>query len=84
MATETRPTSSEVLSPERRVFITRSASADGTGVLLVAVPIIGFLIDPLIRHFPGMWRPVGDVDSFKVGETVKVNFRDPLHLPGLA
>jgi menaquinol-cytochrome c reductase iron-sulfur subunit len=24
-----------------------------------------------------MWRPVGSVDSFKIGKTVKVTFRDP-------
>jgi len=76
MATE--ESRGEALSPERRVFITKvSLLLMGLAGLLVAVPVVGFLIGPLIRQFPGTWRPVGSVDSFQVGKTVKVNFRDP-------
>ncbi|HKN00354.1 MAG TPA: ubiquinol-cytochrome c reductase iron-sulfur subunit [Candidatus Binataceae bacterium] len=78
MATETPPPSNEALSPERRVFITKvSMVAMGLVSLLVAVPIVGFLIGPLVRRFPDVWRSVGSVDSFKIGQTVKVSFRDP-------
>ena len=76
MATD--PSRGEVLSPERRAFVTKvSLVLMGLAALLVAVPVVGFLIGPLVRRFPGMWRPVGAVDSFKVGQTVKVSFRDP-------
>ena len=75
MATEP---SGEVLSPERRLFITKvSLVLMGFAALLVAVPVVGFLIGPLIRRFPGMWRSVGDVNTFTIGTTVKVTFRDP-------
>ena len=68
----------EVLSPERRVFVTKvSILLMGFAALLIGVPVVGFLIGPLVRRFPGMWRPVGSVDSFQIGKTVKVNFRDP-------
>src|SRR5437763_1559311 len=78
MATETQPTRGEVLSPERRIFITRvSILLMAIASLLVAVPVIGFLIGPLVRKFPDVWRSVGALDDFKIGETVKVSFRDP-------
>ncbi len=78
MATETAQSRGEALSPERRVFITKASLVlMGFASLLVAVPIIGFIIGPLVRRFPPRWRPVGSVDNFKVGETVKVDFRDP-------
>ena len=78
MATETPSDRGDLLSPERRVFITKvSLLLMGVASLLVAVPVVGFLIGPLVRRFPGRWRSIGNVDSFKVGETVKVAFRDP-------
>jgi len=78
MAIETRPASDELLSSERRAFLNKlSIGLAGVASLLVAVPIVGFLIGPLIRRFPDVWRSVGSVDEFKVGTTVKVNFRDP-------
>jgi menaquinol-cytochrome c reductase iron-sulfur subunit len=77
MATE-KPQQGDLLSPERRAFITKvSIALMGFAGLLVAIPVVGFLIGPLVRRFPGIWRPIGRVDSFKIGETVKVDFRDP-------
>jgi menaquinol-cytochrome c reductase iron-sulfur subunit len=78
MATEAGRAGGEALSPERRVFITRlSILLIGIASLLVAVPVIGFLIGPLLSRLPQVWRSVGELDDFKVGETVKVSFRDP-------
>jgi menaquinol-cytochrome c reductase iron-sulfur subunit len=42
---------------------------------------VGFLVSPLIRKAPRVWRPVGPVDRFKVGETVSVAFEDASPLP---
>ncbi len=65
-------------SPERRNFVARvSIGLMGLGALIVAVPVIGFIIGPLIRRAPDVWRPVGKVDDFKIGTTVKVAFLDP-------
>ncbi len=78
MATDSGESRGEALSPERRIFITKvSLALMGFAAMLVAVPIVGFIIGPLVRRFPAIWRPVGKVDSFKIGETVKVDFRDP-------
>ena len=73
--------------PERRRFLTRISIALSTFVAAVmGVPVVGFLVSPLIRKAPRVWRPVGPVDHFKVGETVNVSFEDasPPDLPGPA
>ena len=42
-----------------------------------SVPIIGYLIGPLINPEPEAWRDVGAVDDFTVGKTVGVTYEDP-------
>ena len=66
----------------RRRFLSRISIALSTlAAAVVGVPVIGFLVSPLIRKPPRVWRPVGGVDQFKVGETVSVNFDDSSPLP---
>ncbi len=78
MATEAGGANGEALSAERRAFLTKiSLLLVGAASLLVAVPIIGFIIGPIIRRFPAIWRPVGRIENFRIGQTVKVDFRDP-------
>ena len=48
---------------------------------LVGLPVIGFLLAPLLRRPPGVWQTVGPLDAFSVGQTVLVQFRDPSPLP---
>lgn len=61
----------------RRKFFERLSIALGGAVTVVlAVPAIGFIIAPLFRHTPQVWRPVGKADSFKIGDTVAVRFED--------
>jgi menaquinol-cytochrome c reductase iron-sulfur subunit len=48
---------------------------------LIGVPVLGFVLAPLVRRPPEDWRPVGSLDSFKIGQTVKVEFTDPSPLP---
>jgi menaquinol-cytochrome c reductase iron-sulfur subunit len=50
-------------------------SVGGVATLLVGIPIIGYVLSPLIRGEPKVWRDVGAVSNFKVGETVQVNFQ---------
>ncbi len=77
----------EPASPRRRDFLAWLAAACGvTGAALVGVPILGFLLAPLVRRTRVVWRAVGKVDDFRSGETVEVAFLDasPLVWSGVA
>ncbi len=74
-------------SARRRRFLAWLAAASGvTGAALVGVPILGFLLAPLFRRTPTVWRAVGKADDFRSGETVEVAFLDasPLVWSGVA
>ena len=79
MVSETRkPTRGEALSPERRRFMGRlSIALSAIAATIVGIPVVGFILGPLIAPEKDVWRVVGTVDSFKAGETVKVSFLDP-------
>jgi len=69
---------SEVLSPERRRFLSRiSLALSAIAAIIVGVPVVGFILGPLIAPEADVWRTVGAVDSFERGQTVKVSFLDP-------
>jgi menaquinol-cytochrome c reductase iron-sulfur subunit len=66
----------------RRQFLTKlSLALGGVGTAIVGLPIVGFLFAPLFNKPPEIWRPVGPVDQFKIGETVEVSFLDASPLP---
>ncbi len=66
----------------RREFLGRLSLAFGAGsAAIVGIPIVGFVLSPLIQKPPQLWRAVGAIDSFKIGETVEVAFLDPSPLP---
>jgi menaquinol-cytochrome c reductase iron-sulfur subunit len=68
--------------PERRRFLTRLSIALSSFVAAaLGVPVVGFLLSPLVRKAPRVWRQVGPVNRFKVGETVSVAFEDASPLP---
>lgn len=48
---------------------------------LLGVPIIGFLVSPLLKRAPSEWRAVGAADTFAIGSTVQVTFLDASPLP---
>ncbi len=67
---------------KRRRFLSRlSLALSGLAAAVMGVPVVGFLLSPLARKQPRVWRPVGSVDSFKVGETINVTFEDASPLP---
>jgi menaquinol-cytochrome c reductase iron-sulfur subunit len=69
-------------SPERRRFLTRiSIALSGAVAAVMGLPVVGFLFAPLIRKPPRVWRAVGRVSDFRVGETVSVRFEDASPLP---
>jgi len=66
----------------RRRFLTfLSMGLGALAASLVGIPIIGFLVSPLLERVPRFWRPVGPLAQFTVGTTVKVTFLDASPLP---
>jgi menaquinol-cytochrome c reductase iron-sulfur subunit len=68
--------------PDRRRFLAKlSIALSGAMGALLGLPVVGFLIAPLTRKEPRVWRAVGRVSDFRVGETVNVRFEDASALP---
>jgi menaquinol-cytochrome c reductase iron-sulfur subunit len=66
----------------RRRFLSRiSLALSGLAAAVVSVPILAYLLSPLIQPPPEDWRDVGMVDNFQVGTTVEVAYEDPAPLP---
>jgi len=66
----------------RRRFLSRiSLALSGLAGAVVGVPIVAYLLSPLLNPGPNLWRNVGPVDAFKVGETVQVAIDEPSPLP---
>ncbi|MFO0874501.1 MAG: ubiquinol-cytochrome c reductase iron-sulfur subunit [Phycisphaerales bacterium] len=66
----------------RRLFLVRvSLGLTGVIALCAAVPVVGFIVGPFLRRVAPIWRAVGPLDSFKVGETVIVQFENTSSLP---
>lgn len=66
----------------RRRFLSRLSI--GLGCCCAGViggPVAGFMVAPLFRKTPQVWRAVGGITDFKVGETVNVHFIDASPLP---
>lgn len=77
MASETSQ-AARAASPERRRFLARLSIALSTiAAAIVGIPVVGFILGPLIAPEEPMWRAVGPVANFQVGQTVKVSFLDP-------
>jgi len=72
-------------SPEelsRRKFLARFSLAVGSvGALIVAFPVVGFIVAPFFQRQREVWRSVGKAQGFKVGETVAVEYEDAAPLP---
>jgi menaquinol-cytochrome c reductase iron-sulfur subunit len=66
----------------RRKFLARLSLTMGAfGGLILAVPMVGFILAPLFKHKQEVWRTVGKVESFKIGETTAVKYEDASPLP---
>jgi menaquinol-cytochrome c reductase iron-sulfur subunit len=73
----TRKTVTDPPDDARRRFLQKlSISLGAFAALLVGVPIVGFVLEPLLRRSAVAWRPVGKRDDFQVGQTVEVTFED--------
>jgi menaquinol-cytochrome c reductase iron-sulfur subunit len=69
------------MEPRRRFLSRFSIAVSAAVAAVMGVPVIGFLVSPLIRKAPRVWRAVGRVDDFKIGETANVSFEDASPLP---
>ena len=65
----------------RRLFVRITVAAGSAICALAGLPVLGFVLAPLVRPAPPRWRPVGSLESFRIGQTVKVDFTDPSPLP---
>jgi menaquinol-cytochrome c reductase iron-sulfur subunit len=66
----------------RRTFMIKLAMAIGAlEGIFIAIPALGALLAPFFRKIPSIWRDVGAVDDFTVGNTVLVSFQDSSPLP---
>ncbi len=77
----TAPESAEPISPERRRFLARASVGLCAGCGALAVPFVGFTLAPLLREVPVVWRAVGKLADFKIGETTNVSLVDASPLP---
>jgi len=66
----------------RRSFLGRiSLALSGLAAAVVSVPIIAYLLSPLLEPAPEEWRGLGLVQNFQIGETVEVAYDEPSSLP---
>jgi menaquinol-cytochrome c reductase iron-sulfur subunit len=66
----------------RRAFLNKlSLAIGGIGAALLGVPVIGFLLSPLLGRQPQQWVAVGAVDQFGLDQTVLITLTDPSPLP---
>lgn len=65
----------------RRLMMAVSIGAGALAAALAGVPLLGFFISPMLRKYPPVWRDVGPLDQFQVGDTVKVNLLTSDGLP---
>lgn len=73
-------TNGEIVS-RRRFLSFLSVSVGGVAAALVGIPVVGALLAPLFQKPPAIWRQVGNVDNFKIGDTTEVSFLDSSPLP---
>ena len=66
----------------RRNFLGRiSLALSGLAAAVVSVPIIAYLLSPLLEPTPDEWRDLGLVQNFGIGQTVEVAYDEPSSLP---
>ena len=75
MSSEESEVSTRGYSPSRRRFLALISYLLGAiAAGLVAIPIVGAYLSPLLAAPPGQWRRVGKVSDFPVGNFVEVTF----------
>jgi menaquinol-cytochrome c reductase iron-sulfur subunit len=66
----------------RRRFLSRiSLGLSALASVIVGIPIVAYLLSPLINPAKQTWRTLGPLNKFNVGETVEVDYDEPSPLP---
>lgn len=66
----------------RRNFLKVFALGIGTlGAAAAGLPLLGYLVAPLLVRVKPQWRPVGPLDKFDIGATTLVAFEDASPVP---
>jgi menaquinol-cytochrome c reductase iron-sulfur subunit len=65
----------------RQFFAKLGLAAGGIAAALVGIPVLGFIVAPVLERQPELWQSVGSVEKFKEGQTVEVSFADASPLP---
>lgn len=67
---------------DRRKFLSRlSLILSSIIAVLIAIPVVGSLLKPLLTRESAKWRDVGAAEEFEVGKVELVEFRGPQHRP---
>jgi menaquinol-cytochrome c reductase iron-sulfur subunit len=74
-----RDPTAPVIAGRRRLLGTLGVVA--AAGMVVGVPILAYLLSPLLNPARNVWRTVGPLDQFTIGETVSVSFQEPSPLP---
>jgi menaquinol-cytochrome c reductase iron-sulfur subunit len=74
-------TPDEHVLTRRRLLGRVSLALSGLAAAVVSVPIVAYLLSPLLQPAPEVWRDLGLVDNFRIGETVEVAYDEPSPLP---
>jgi menaquinol-cytochrome c reductase iron-sulfur subunit len=61
----------------RRFLLWLSMLAGSLALFLAGIPVIGYVLAPLLGRQRTYWVAVGPVDQFSVGDTVHVAFQNP-------
>lgn len=66
---------SEGLQENRRTFIVKLLLIfSGLVTLVLSIPVVGVILEPMFRKKTPVWRRVAKIDDLKVGETKLVKF----------
>lgn len=79
--TEEQPCCSQKQLTQRRFLEKLSIGLMSLCGAIMAIPAVGFILGPLTRKSPRMWRTLGKVSDFEIGTTVNVKFQDSSPLP---
>jgi menaquinol-cytochrome c reductase iron-sulfur subunit len=78
---EAAPGDSPSVLSRRRLLSRVSLGMSGAIGAVLSVPIVAYLLSPLLNRPPPTWVRIGRVDSFQIGRTVQVAYDDPSPLP---
>lgn len=66
----------------RRQFLSRiSIALTVLAGAVVSIPMVAYLLSPLLKPAISVWVPLGPVSSFPVGQTTQAVFHEPSPLP---